>query len=75
MTLVFEDKYGVISAILEGHPDIMYTFSRVEFGSSEKFEIYLFLQSVRTKMNDVSWMIVNMFHYLTLLRKKNLALH
>ena len=65
----------MISAILEGHPDIMYTFSRVEFGSSEKFEIYLFLQSVRTKMNDVSWMIVNMFHYLTLLRKKNLALH
>ena len=65
----------MISAILEGHPDIMYTFSRVEFGSSEKIEIYLFLQSVRTKMNDISWMIVNMFHYLTLLRMKNLALH
>ena len=65
----------MISAILEGHPDIMYTFSRVEFGSSEKLEIYLFLQSVRTKMNDISWMIVNMFHYLTLLRMKNLALH
>ena len=53
MTLVFEGKYGVISAILEGHPDIMYTFSRVVFGSSEKIEIYLFLQSLRTKMNDI----------------------
>ena len=43
-------------------------FSLVEFGSSEKFEIYLFLQNVRTKMNDILWMIVDMFHDLTLLR-------
>ena len=46
----------------------MCTFSLVEFGSSEKVQIYLFLQNVRTKMNDISWMIVDMFHYLTLLR-------
>ena len=46
----------------------MCTFSLVEFGSSEIFEIYLFLQNVRTKMNDVLWMIVDMFRYLTLLR-------
>ena len=31
----------------------MCTFSLVEFGSSEKFVIYLFLQNVRTKMNDI----------------------
>ena len=37
------------------------------FGSSEKFEIYLFLQNARTKMNDIVWMIVGMFHYQTLL--------
>ena len=43
----------------------MYTFSLVEFGSSEKFEIYSFLQNVRTNMNDKSWMIVDMFHYIT----------
>ena len=50
---------------------IMCTFSLVDFGSSEKFDInkfYLFLQNVRTTMNDISWMIVDMFHYLTLLR-------
>ena len=38
----------------------MCTFNLVEFGSSEKFEIILFLQNVRTKMNDISWMIVDM---------------
>ena len=31
----------------------MCTFSLVDFGSSEKFEIYLFLQNMRTKMNDI----------------------
>ena len=53
----------------------MYTFSPVEFGSSEKFEIYSFLLNVRTKMNDISWMIVDMFNYLNLLRMYNLAPH
>ena len=46
----------------------MCTFSLVESGSSEKLEIYFFLQNVRTKMNDILWMIVDMFHYLPLLR-------
>ena len=32
----------------------------VELSSIEKFEIYLFLQNVRKKMNDLSWMVVDM---------------
>ena len=47
---------------------IMCTFGLVEIGSSEKFEIYLFLQNVRAKMNAIWWMTVDMFHYLTLLQ-------
>ena len=39
-----------------------------QFGSSEKIEIYVFLQNVRTKRNDISWMVVDLFHYLTVLR-------
>ena len=47
---------------------IMCTFSRVELGSSEIFEIYPFLQNMRTKINDMSWMIVDMLRYLTRLQ-------
>ena len=43
-------------------------FSLVDFDSSEKFEISFCLQNVRTKMNDISWTIVDMFHNLTLLQ-------
>ena len=37
---------------------IMCAIRLVAFGSIENFEIYLFLQNVRTKMNDISWMII-----------------
>ena len=37
-----------------------------------KFEI--FSSNVRAKMNDISWMTVDIFHYLTLLQMQNLAL-
>ena len=53
----------------------MNAFSLAEFGSSEKIVIYLFLQNTRTKMNDISWMIVDMLHYLTPHRMYNLDLH
>ena len=44
------------------------SFVLVEFGSIEKFEIYSFPQNVRAKMNNISWMIVDVFYCLTLPR-------
>ena len=43
---------------------IMYAFSLVEFGLSEK----RISSKLENENDDISWMIVDMLHYLTLLR-------
>ena len=54
----------------------MCTLRLVEFGSSDKFEIYLFLQNVRRRMNDK--IILDDCRHVLLLNSAsnvNLALH
>ena len=62
-----EWRFELICAVSLAGLAIICTFSLVEFGSSGNLK-FIYSSKRENEMTDMSWMIVDMFHYLTLLR-------